>query len=66
MSIVSNELSNKIRKICDSYGVDYIFITEGASCWSIRHDKHLMNIARIHKNTENEYDLIGKESNDLS
>ena len=46
------EICEKIRSICKEENVDFLFITEGKSCWSVSHDEHIRKVANYHKENE--------------
>ena len=50
------EICEKVRSICEEENVDFLFITEGKSCWSVSQDEHIRDVAYYHKeNEEKEY-----------
>ena len=50
------EICEKVRSICKEENVDFLFITEGKSCWSVSQDEHIRDVAYYHKeNEEKEY-----------
>ena len=46
------EICNKVRDLCESENIDFLFITEDKSCWSITNNEHIREVARFHKETE--------------
>ena len=47
------ELCNKVRELCESEKVDFLFITEEKSCWSIsKESKHIRDVMNFHKENE--------------
>lgn len=47
------EICSKVRELCESENIDFLFITEGKSCWSIsKESKHIRDVERFHKETE--------------
>ena len=46
------EICEKVRSICEEENVDFLFITEGKSCWSVSHDEHIRKVANYHKENE--------------
>lgn len=46
------EICEKVRSICKEENVDFLFITEGKSCWSVSQDEHIRDVAYYHKENE--------------
>lgn len=46
------ELCEKVRKLCEEENMEFLFILEGKSCWSVSHNEHIKEVVRFHKNTE--------------
>ena len=46
------EICEKVRSICKEENVDFLFITEGKSCWSVSHDEHIRKVKNFHKENE--------------
>ena len=43
----------QVRKICEDVNIDFLFITEEKSCWSIsKESKHLRDVVNFHKENE--------------
>jgi hypothetical protein len=53
-NMTMRELTLKVRELCEKEGVDFLFITEGASSWSVSHDAHINAVAEYHQETEDE------------
>ena len=49
------KLCETVRSLCKAEGVDFLFITDGKSCCSIRDNAHLKKVADYHKRTENDF-----------
>lgn len=52
--MTKEEICEKVRSICKEENVDFLFITEGKSCWSVSHDEHIRKVAYFHKENEPE------------
>lgn len=48
----AEKICEKVAELCENEGLDYLFITEGKSRWSISRDEHLRAVAKYHKDTE--------------
>ena len=46
------DICEKVRELCKEENVDFLFITEGKSCWSVSHDEHIRKVANYHKDNE--------------
>ncbi len=42
-------ICEKVKELCKKENIDFLFITEGKSCWSISHDEHIRKVAKFHK-----------------
>lgn len=47
------EICEKVRSICKEENVEFLFITEGKSCWSVSKNEHIRKVAHFHKENEN-------------
>ena len=47
------EICEKVRNICKEENVEFLFITEGKSCWSVSKNEHIRKVAHFHKENEN-------------
>ena len=63
--MTGRELVDQVRRLCGTCGLDWAFITEGASASSISRDAHIREVYEFHKNTEDKYDAK-MNLNDLS
>lgn len=43
------DICEQVKKLCKSENIDFLFITEGKSCWSISNDEHIRQVAKFHK-----------------
>ena len=50
--MTKEDICEKVKELCKEEKVDFLFITEGKSCWSISHDEHIRQVARFHKENE--------------
>lgn len=46
------EICEKVRSICKEENVEFLFITEGKSCWSFSKNEHIRKVAHFHKENE--------------
>ena len=46
------DVCEKVRELCKEENIDFLFITEGKSCWSVSHDEHIRKVANFHKENE--------------
>ena len=54
---LKEELCNKVREMCEIAGEEFLFIIDGKSCWSVKNNDHIRDVAYYHKRTENYKDL---------
>lgn len=47
------KLCTKVREMCKDVHEDFLFIVDGKSCWSIKNNEHIKDVACYHKKTEN-------------
>lgn len=47
-----SEICEEVKKMCKNLGVDFLFITDGRSCWSVESNEHIKKVAKFHKETE--------------
>lgn len=45
-------ICDKVKELCKKENIDFLFITEGKSCWSISHNEHIRKVAKFHKENE--------------
>ena len=50
--MTKEDICEKVKELCKEEKVDFLFITEGKSCWSISHDEHIRQVSRFHKENE--------------
>lgn len=47
------EVCEKVKQMCEEAKIDFLFITENQSCWSIKKSsKHIRDVAKYHKENE--------------
>lgn len=46
------DICEKVKELCKSENIDFLFIIEGKSCWSISRDEHIRKVAKFHKENE--------------
>lgn len=46
------DICEKVKELCNEENIDFLFITEGKSCWSISYDDHIRKVANFHKENE--------------
>ena len=50
------EVCEKVKQMCEEAKIDFLFITENQSCWSIKKSsKHIRDVAKYHKENEQQY-----------
>lgn len=46
------EICKKVKQLCEEENIDFLFIIEGKSCWSISHDGYIKKVANFYKDNE--------------
>lgn len=46
-------LAKNVRDLCEELCIDFLFIVDGYSEWSVTKDGHLKDVINYHRDTEN-------------
>lgn len=48
------QLCEKVKELCKDANEEFLFIIDGKSCWSVKNNEHIRDVAYYHKETESE------------